>query len=78
MSEELKQAGEEALAGVEVALELFINEKSDVIVEKVLAAVAVAIPGSIDDMVLAAAKPIIQPIVKSELLKVAEKVSEKV
>jgi restriction endonuclease Mrr len=78
MSQELEQAKEQALAGLEIAVETAINEKLDSVVTELLNAMKVAIPGQLDDLAIETAKPVLLPVLKKTLLQLAEKISEKV
>ena len=62
------------LAGLEgIALQV-IENKSDEIVEKALAALVKLIPGQIDDVLAAKYKEELKVLVKAELLKSAAKI----
>jgi hypothetical protein len=62
------------LAGLEgIALQV-IDNKSDEIVEKALAALVKLIPGQIDDVLAAKYKEELKLLVKAELLKSAAKI----
>lgn len=70
--------GEKVKALVEVELEKAIEAKSDAVVNALLAELAKAIPGQLDDVMIEAAKPKLLPVVKAELLKLVEKISKEV
>lgn len=72
------ELGEKIKALIEVELEKLIEAKSDAVVSALLAELAKAIPGKLDDLALEAVKPQLLPVIKAELLKQVEKISEEV
>lgn len=69
---------QELLKHLEPMIEKAIEEKSDALVDFILDQVALKIPGSLDDVALAAAKPMLKPMVKAWLLEKAEGISPEV
>lgn len=73
--EEVKQ---EVLAGTEVALEAFVEKAYEPVVDGLLNKLKEAIPGTVDDVFINAAAPMLKPIAKQLLLEQIEKISDKV
>lgn len=69
---------EEVLAGVEMSLEKFVEVSYEKIVDGLLETLKEKIPGSVDDMFIEAAAPMLKPIAKELLLAQIEKISAKV
>lgn len=63
---------EEVLKAVEQIIEKLISEKSDLLVDLALKKLAQAIPGPIDDALIAANAPTIKVAVKAEIMKLAD------
>lgn len=68
---------ENALAGIEIALEKAIEAKSDEVVEQIILKIEEKTPGWLDALI-EGKKEEIKVAIKAELLKLAEKISDKV
>ena len=68
---------QEILAAVEVAVEKVIEAKSDEVVEQIILRIEEKTPGWVDSL-LEEKKVEIKAAIKGELLKLAEKISDKV
>lgn len=66
---------EQILELIETQVQAAVMSQSDVVMNSVLNKLKEVIPGQIDDALIEAAKPQILPIVKAELLKLADKIN---
>lgn len=74
----MEEVKHDVLAGIEQALEAFVEKAYDPVVDGLLKELADKIPGGIDDAVIAALAPSLKPVVRSLLLAQIEKISDKV
>lgn len=78
MSEQSNEVVEQVKAVTEVALEQVIEATYDKSFELIVAEIKKAIPGQVDDAILAVIAPAIKPQVKASVLAQVEKISDKV
>ena len=66
---------EQILELIETQVQAAIEANSDALMNAVLNKMKELIPGQIDDAIIEAAKPQVLPVVKAELLKLADKIN---
>lgn len=69
--------GEQILEMVEEQVKSAVDQQAEPLMNALLDQLAKVIPGGIDDAIIAGAKPVILPVVKAELMKLAEKINSK-